>query len=348
MHNIRRNLDLKRMSSLRKKELVEALAANIPGTVNEQVTFLTEEQFSFVDRFLQNNGVIKKDETNIDLEDLFFYTSIGYIHPMTKDEKMLIVMPQEVMDQFEALKHTDLKVGLRKNQRLINLLVVILHHYGVVEIGYAKRILEEDIEQEIELEWFLKFVEFQSNYYNEFHLNDRGYIVNELVENENYLIQKQESRKDLEYADIPRKDVLKVNKLDFFDRTPEVKVLEDYLKKDYGIDEIVIRELIEQFIYMVQLEDTLPEIVNMFSNHIEFQEVEEVEILVQKLSRIMNSTKLWILKGHTPKSIASPKEELRVLNKPASIYDFNTKQKVGRNDPCPCGSGKKFKKCCGK
>ncbi|MFN2425804.1 MAG: SEC-C metal-binding domain-containing protein [Candidatus Binatia bacterium] len=20
--------------------------------------------------------------------------------------------------------------------------------------------------------------------------------------------------------------------------------------------------------------------------------------------------------------------------------------KIGRNDPCPCGSGKKFKKCC--
>ncbi|HDZ20727.1 MAG TPA: hypothetical protein ENH80_11455 [Phycisphaerae bacterium] len=23
-------------------------------------------------------------------------------------------------------------------------------------------------------------------------------------------------------------------------------------------------------------------------------------------------------------------------------------QKVGRNEPCPCGSGKKYKKCCGK
>ncbi len=22
-------------------------------------------------------------------------------------------------------------------------------------------------------------------------------------------------------------------------------------------------------------------------------------------------------------------------------------RKVGRNDPCPCGSGKKYKKCCG-
>ena len=24
-----------------------------------------------------------------------------------------------------------------------------------------------------------------------------------------------------------------------------------------------------------------------------------------------------------------------------------TSKKVGRNDPCPCGSGKKYKKCCG-
>jgi uncharacterized protein YchJ len=23
-----------------------------------------------------------------------------------------------------------------------------------------------------------------------------------------------------------------------------------------------------------------------------------------------------------------------------------SKNKVGRNDPCPCGSGKKYKKCC--
>ena len=26
----------------------------------------------------------------------------------------------------------------------------------------------------------------------------------------------------------------------------------------------------------------------------------------------------------------------------------NTRPKVGRNAPCPCGSGKKYKKCCGK
>ena len=35
--------------------------------------------------------------------------------------------------------------------------------------------------------------------------------------------------------------------------------------------------------------------------------------------------------------------------KPPKVEQFQRDQpKVGRNDPCPCGSGKKFKKCCQK
>ncbi|XJZ27756.1 SEC-C metal-binding domain-containing protein [Bacillota bacterium Lsc_1132] len=30
------------------------------------------------------------------------------------------------------------------------------------------------------------------------------------------------------------------------------------------------------------------------------------------------------------------------------VQPIRTEPKVGRNDPCPCGSGKKYKKCCGK
>jgi preprotein translocase subunit SecA len=33
-------------------------------------------------------------------------------------------------------------------------------------------------------------------------------------------------------------------------------------------------------------------------------------------------------------------------NRKKPVKRNNTK--VGRNDPCPCGSGKKYKKCCGK
>jgi preprotein translocase subunit SecA len=32
---------------------------------------------------------------------------------------------------------------------------------------------------------------------------------------------------------------------------------------------------------------------------------------------------------------------------PAAATVKRVAAKVGRNDPCPCGSGKKYKKCCG-
>ncbi|MCD6582762.1 MAG: SEC-C domain-containing protein [Desulfuromusa sp.] len=42
--------------------------------------------------------------------------------------------------------------------------------------------------------------------------------------------------------------------------------------------------------------------------------------------------------------------KLRDAEERAKATHIQLKQagiKVGRNDPCPCGSGKKFKKCCG-
>ena len=41
-------------------------------------------------------------------------------------------------------------------------------------------------------------------------------------------------------------------------------------------------------------------------------------------------------RGAAPKAITPPRREPIVKD-----------AKVGRNDPCPCGSGKKYKKCCG-
>ncbi len=47
--------------------------------------------------------------------------------------------------------------------------------------------------------------------------------------------------------------------------------------------------------------------------------------------------------GSSTKSLGKKSVELgEAMPKPIS----DIKPKVGRNDPCPCGSGKKYKKCC--
>jgi uncharacterized protein YecA (UPF0149 family) len=48
-----------------------------------------------------------------------------------------------------------------------------------------------------------------------------------------------------------------------------------------------------------------------------------------------------MLHGHNPVFFGEAEETAAEPAQPAPSG------KVGRNDPCPCGSGKKFKKCCG-
>ncbi|MDZ7820465.1 MAG: SEC-C metal-binding domain-containing protein [Candidatus Marinimicrobia bacterium] len=45
-----------------------------------------------------------------------------------------------------------------------------------------------------------------------------------------------------------------------------------------------------------------------------------------------------------PQMPAQPKTSSAGKNEPVR----RSQPKVGRNDPCPCGSGKKYKNCCGR
>ena len=64
---------------------------------------------------------------------------------------------------------------------------------------------------------------------------------------------------------------------------------------------------------------------------------ENIDELIQKISQ-----RIHLSNGAT--ETETPKKPEIELPKPIK----RNLPKVGRNDPCPCGSGKKFKKCCGK
>ena len=81
---------------------------------------------------------------------------------------------------------------------------------------------------------------------------------------------------------------------------------------------------------------------------------EAFDMFQQMISEIQYETiRLMFRVTIVEKAVEQPKERTDILN--ASHGDEATvkkpkvnKEKVGRNDPCPCGSGKKYKHCCGK
>lgn len=66
----------------------------------------------------------------------------------------------------------------------------------------------------------------------------------------------------------------------------------------------------------------------------------EMKAAMECLIAFLNETPKWVLLGNSSEEIARQEEAAR--------QPYVAQPKVGRNDPCPCGSGKKYKQCCGK
>ncbi|MCX7905265.1 MAG: SEC-C metal-binding domain-containing protein, partial [Elusimicrobiales bacterium] len=94
---------------------------------------------------------------------------------------------------------------------------------------------------------------------------------------------------------------------------------------------------------------------------IEYQK-ESYALFERMLDRIRDQMIEYLFKIQLPptlkmNSVQNKKENENKNFASKSVSNFSSSnkkdkeisfKKVGRNDPCPCGSGKKYKKCCGK
>jgi preprotein translocase subunit SecA len=78
------------------------------------------------------------------------------------------------------------------------------------------------------------------------------------------------------------------------------------------------------------------------------EEAEEVEIpeVSKKAAKRLVETGSLTPPAPTPAPATPPRPEFRRPQKGVEARTAAEKAGLGRNDPCPCGSGKKFKKCC--
>lgn len=63
---------------------------------------------------------------------------------------------------------------------------------------------------------------------------------------------------------------------------------------------------------------------------------EELAALTQRMTALLNRLPQWMNKGYSAEALMAMRRPRKVL------------PKVGRNEPCPCGSGRKYKNCCGR
>jgi uncharacterized protein YecA (UPF0149 family) len=135
----------------------------------------------------------------------------------------------------------------------------------------------------------------------------------------------------------------------------EKDVYESLLSKKETSIKGKVTELAEKFkLDTLNLAGFMSGINSSLVNQIEVEELTEnseidVTIDFEKLYYNMHVAKAeWLYTMPEWDSILSKEKRAELKAAYNSTKTIVKEDKIGRNDPCPCGSGKKYKKCCGK
>ena len=190
------------------------------------------------------------------------------------------------------------------------------------------------------------------------HTNEHGVILeadcNEIVEyvNENLLNNsnlKLSERLNKEINDII--DVIQSKVLKEYEE--KIKELPDEIRKDF--EKAISLQVIDNYwMEHINTMDHLREGVSLrgYANEDPLQAYirEGFELFDKMLDNICKDTTLYLLKAEIRQNLQAKqvKGSTNEAKEQGVKKTIKKGKKIGRNDMCPCGSGKKYKQCCGK
>lgn len=153
---------------------------------------------------------------------------------------------------------------------------------------------------------------------------------------------------------------------------PCLDELKEYMMKKLQYTEEKADSSLSYMWYVAQTVENPMSIINSMINR-QLSSMQELQEAIEIFMDYLNHSPRWLLKGYSseeafvlfekeklknnpPRIVAGPNMKaagMEVTPEMQAMVDnmfrtVPTGHTVGRNDPCPCGSGKKYKKCCGR
>ena len=187
------------------------------------------------------------------------------------------------------------------------------------------------------------------------------------IEPEGYLTENDRSE-IAEYVNTNylRKQNLKLDKIKDLDDKEVVDYITDLVIKDYEekIKDLPVKTEFEKAISLRVIDSNWVEHMNTMehlkegiglrgysqTNPVQAYTMEGFELFDNLLDKIDSDTVLFLLRAEIRQNVERKQTLKGTANDGKEKVKSTPKRvnKIGRNDPCPCGSGRKYKQCCGK
>ena len=329
--------EVKGYSKLRKAELINACAdaINDEELFVEHLYLLSDKAWTFYRYVYGCKGDVIVDDAPI---ECIISESMGYLYSEEiANDKILFVIPEEIKALYKKVMDGGFAKIKERSDLIHSYAEAAVNLYGIIpqeellEIFNSQNEEKTDIDEMFEV--FLRNIGTTANYClweeyivnNEFEEDDFigvEHLAKRIVGKPRYVPDKAEF---LEYSDY-----------DYYEVTEQYSALNRFLAEELKLSIFELDDILDEVHYSIVSEMPIGETINVYYAYGIEPNEKQLRELIRLTVELSNNTRLWCNNGHTPNEIGLLYRNSR-----------QKERKVGRNDPCPCGSGKKYKKCCG-
>ncbi len=346
------------ISQLNKAKLIDALAERIKAQLKDWFKYQLPKNVDFLERIIekQKNGqrveVTFKDISSFALYN-FYYR--GILDLIDNEEETTVRIPADIAVQIEEIMNeAEFKEHLKKNKEITTFISGLLVYYGALG-GWQI------------YDFYEKYYDNTENVANHLYLRkliDETYRSTDKIELYSYyylcpgvispeeIIDEIEMRPNVDYYLPQKMDILYAGRNEEEKLNSVQRKFKKMLINGFAISEAEAEDILWEMKLDIKNDFSSMSMLQDFASDYEFKNEKQTQEFVSQLNELHNNTRMWILKGHTPEELfEEERKHLQPLPKndqDGSVGERTVvkEEKVGRNDPCPCGSGKKYKKCC--
>ncbi len=234
-------------------------------------------------------------------------------------------------------------------------ILALTNLYGQVSVDLVTEIYNDQNEEQLSVDDVEVY--FDEDMSKDYVYAYKDHFVHETIMQFKDFKSMRKKKADKPYYIPDKEELLKYSDMLYYEKPKQYDDLMKYVKKHFFTNDHEKAEMLcENIIEQCRRDDFKPQrIFDLFNTfEVNFKNEKQINEVLQLVMELSNNVRLWENNGHTPNEIFEKfeKPNLKPLpDKPfefggSNVIDMKTKQKVGRNDPCPCGSGKKYKKCC--
>ncbi len=353
LDRMRQSIGVRGISALNKEKLAGALEKAVVDNVARFLIMLDTHQYSLLKRVVESGGMTETFAIN-DLQ-VEFFRERGLLFPGKRKGKKVLAASAEIIAAFKKEDNQELRNAIQKNTEWIRLAHGLLYYYGTIPFSVLmdkiaaltkagtvppKRIIDVLVENAL-------------LYYGRFQIGPAG-VYHREVSDPAGMAQEHRDRPNLGYFPFKYDEIWRAGDEEFVDKNMAFKRFAKFIMDNYDITRQEADDIVEECVLIIRDPEEpnhqMSEIFGFLQSQLEFDSFDTAQQFAHYLMELHNNTRQWALKGYTPNELRqAERKHLRLLpSNPSSIPGVKEGKAIGRNAPCPCGSGKKYKKCCGR